>query len=504
MNVNVNKKKKRQTLFKKYIWFSMTAVFVGFAILGVMIVFFVTQYWEADRWESLRNYATTISLSITDKTVLENDRAMFPQKYNDVIRDTLRTLSGGIKADIIVTDENGSITFSSENAEGITKETVIGGDYVERAAASELREISDFGGIYGERYYIVGVPVQVITGEKLQPIGAVFVTTTTRYYKEYVVTIIKIFCSVGIIIFALIFCFMGLFSYQITKPLGQMAKAAKAFGNGDFSVRVNVSGNDEMSQLASSFNTMADSLAASEGVRRAFVANVSHELKTPMTTIAGFIDGILDGTIPYERQSYYLEIVTKEVKRLSRLVTSMLSLSRIDSGELKMVKKVFNISDTVLNTFLTFEQKLEARKINVTGLDELAVLTVEGDPDMLHQVVYNLVENASKFTNEGGEISVKTGVQGDNAVIAITNTGDGIPQEQIGFIFDRFYKTDKSRSFDKNGMGLGLYLVRQIIRQHGGDITASSVEGEYTTFELNLPRYKKDSGRKHSESQESL
>ncbi len=493
--------KKRQTIFKKYLWLSMIAVFLGFAILGVMIVFFVTQYWEAERWESLTSYATTVSLAITDKAVVKNDKATFPKEYDDMIRDTVRTLSGGLHTDFIVTDENGAVTFCSENAEGIDTLTMIKPELVSAAMDGQLKEVSNFGGVYEGRYYIVGVPVQTLKNGELQPIGAVFVTSSAQHYKEYVVTLVKIFCSAGIIIFALIFCFVGLFSYQLTKPLGQMAKAAKAFGKGDFSVRVNTTSNDEIGDLARSFNKMADSLAASEGMRRAFVANVSHELKTPMTTIAGFIDGILDGTIPKERQPYYLNIVTVEIKRLSRLVTSMLALSRIDSGELKMVKTSFDISSTVLNTFLTFEQKLEARKINVVGLDELQPLVVEGDPDMIHQVVYNLVENASKFTNVGGDITVKTQEVGDEAVVSITNTGEGIPPEQIGFIFDRFYKTDKSRSHDKNGMGLGLYLVRSIIRQHGGDITAESVEGEYTTFEFRLPKKKKEQGKKHHETE---
>ena len=494
--------KKRQTIFKKYLLLSMIAVFLGFAILGVMIVFFVTQNWEADRWASLSSYATTVSLAVADKAVVEKNKAALPQEYSDVILDTLHTLSGGLHADIIVTDDTGKVTFCSENEEGIATGTVIGESFVSAAMSGEVHEISDFGGLYSGKYYIVGVPVQTLDDGQTEPAGAVFVASSALHYKEYVVTLVKIFCSAGIIIFALVFCFVGLFSYQLTKPLGQMAKAAKAFGKGDFSIRVNNAGNDEIGDLARSFNTMADSLAASEGMRRAFVANVSHELKTPMTTIAGFIDGILDGTIPQQKQAYYLNIVTTEIKRLSRLVTSMLALSRIDSGELKMVKTTFDISSTVLNTFLTFEQKLEERKINVIGLDELKPLMIEGDPDMIHQVVYNLVENASKFTNVGGDITVKTQEIGDEAVVSIKNTGEGIPPEQIGFIFDRFYKTDKSRSHDKNGMGLGLYLVRSIIRQHGGEITASSVEGEYTTFEFRLPAKKKEQQRRHTEGED--
>lgn len=494
--------KKKQTIFKKYLWLSMIAVFLGFTILGVMIVFFVTQYWETERWDTLHSYATTVSLSITDKAVFEDGKATIPQQSDDVVRDTVRTLSGGLYADIIVTDEKGCVTFCSENAEGVAKSDVIDSAIVSGALEGGFREVSDFGGIYSDKHYIAGVPVQIIKDGELTSIGAVFVTSSTSHYREYVMTLVKIFCSAGIIIFALIFCFVGLFSYQLTKPLGQMAKAAKEFGQGDFSKRVNVTSNDEIGELARAFNTMADSLAASEGMRRAFIANVSHELKTPMTTISGFIDGILDGTIPRERQTHYLNIVTVEVKRLSRLVTSMLALSRIDSGELKMVKTNFDISSTILNTFLTFEQKLEQRKINVIGLDELSPLYVEGDPDMIHQVVYNLVENASKFTNVGGDITVKTQDEGTRAVISITNTGEGIPPDQIGFIFDRFYKTDKSRSLDKKGMGLGLYLVRSIIRQHGGDITASSVEGEYTTFEFYVPKKKKENRKQHAEDEQ--
>ncbi|MDE7389842.1 MAG: HAMP domain-containing histidine kinase, partial [Lachnospiraceae bacterium] len=347
-----------------------------------------------------------------------------------------------------------------------------------------------------------GVPIKVMQDEESLFVGAVFVTNSFSNYSDYVMTLVKIFCSAAIVTFALVFCFVGLFSYRLTKPLQQMSRAAKAFGNGDFSKRVRVDGNDEIAELAKAFNNMADSLSVSEGMRRTFIANVSHELKTPMTTIAGFIDGILDGTIPRERERHYLNIVTVEVKRLSRLVTSMLALSRIDSGELKMVRQSFDVSATVLNTFLTFEQKIEQRSITVTGFDESEPLFVEGDPDMIHQVVYNLVENATKFTNEGGSINVSVVNEGNRAVVAIRNTGPGISSEQIGFVFDRFYKTDKSRSHDKNGMGLGLYLVKTIVQLHGGEITAESVEGEYTTFTFWLPKRKEMTAKKRSVQRE--
>lgn len=488
--------KNRQTIFKKYLYISMLVIFLGFSILGVMIVFFVAQYWESDRWDGLENNATTISLAITENAGVSGDVMYFSGSSIDVIKLTIGTLSGGLNSDIMVTKPDGEILFCSENAVGIDDNSKIPEEYVNRAMAGQVNEISDFGGIYDAKYYIVGVPVQIINNDELMTTGAVFVTSSASHFSEYMVTLIKIFCSAAIVTFALVFAFVGLFSYQVTKPLQQMARAAKAFGNGDFSTRVRVTSNDEVGELARAFNTMADSLSASEGMRRSFVANVSHELKTPMTTIAGFIDGILDGTIPPEREKYYLNIVTVEVKRLSRLVTSMLALSRIDSGELKMAVQSFDISSTILNTFITFEQKIEQRKINVIGLEDMQSVFIEGDPDMIHQVVYNLVENATKFTNESGDIKVTLENKGSDVWVDITNTGAGIPPEQISFVFDRFYKTDKSRSHDKNGMGLGLYLVKTIIQLHGGEIKAESVENEYTSFKFRLPKKKEVSHKR--------
>ena len=257
---------------------------------------------------------------------------------------------------------------------------------------------------------------------------------------------------------------------------------------------------DEMGELAVAFNHMADSLATGESSSRSFIANVSHELKTPMTTISGFIDGILDGTIPPEKQEHYLKIVSSEVKRLSRLVKSMLNLSRIDSGELRLRPATFDINQTVLDAMLSFEKPIEDKKLEVRGLEDSVSIKVDGDPDMIHQVVYNLIENAVKFTNEGGYIEVRTEDLKDRVVVHIKNSGEGIAPDEITRIFQRFYKTDKSRSKDKTGMGLGLYIVRTIIKLHGGEITVSSIQGEFSEFSFWLPKqHHLEENQKHSE-----
>ena len=282
--------------------------------------------------------------------------------------------------------------------------------------------------------------------------------------------------------------FVATMSYSMAKPLRQMSSAAKKFAVGDFSARVEVNSDDEIGELANAFNYMADSLSSSEGMRRTFISNVSHELKTPMTTIAGFIDGMLDGTIPPERQPHYMKIVSNEVKRLSRLVTSMLSLSRIDRGELRVSPQKFDLFSMLITILASYEQKIVEKKLHITGLENFKSITVFADPDLMYQVIYNLIENAVKFTNEGGTLHFGVEETRYDTSVSISNTGPGIPPEDIRFIFDRFYKTDKSRSIDKKGMGLGLFIAKTIMRLHGGDIFVESRVNELTTFTIRLPR----------------
>ena len=236
-------------------------------------------------------------------------------------------------------------------------------------------------------------------------------------------------------------------------------------------------------------NNMAASLSSSETMSRNFIANVSHELKTPMTTIAGFIDGILDGTIPPEQEKQYLTIVSGEVKRLGRLVRSMLQLSKIDQGEMRLTRTEFSLKDVLIDSLISFEKVIEEKQVSIEGLEEMDDRFINGDMDLLDQVVYNLVDNAVKFVDEGGTISAKLSETEEKTTLMLRNTGAGIAAADLPLVFDRFYKTDKSRSRDKNGMGLGLYLVRTIVQLHQGEIRVNSVENEFTEFTVILPKH---------------
>ena len=271
-------------------------------------------------------------------------------------------------------------------------------------------------------------------------------------------------------------------------PLQQMSAAAKRFAMGDFSYRVNVNTNDELADLGYAFNDMADALDKLESSRRSFVANVSHELKTPMTSIAGFIDGILDGTIPKDKEEYYLKIVSDEVRRLSRLVVAMLNMSKIESGDFQMKPKSYNLSDQIIHILLTFEQKIEKKNIEIRGLEDLEPHHLVADTDMIYQVIYNLFDNAVKFTNDNGYIQINVSDIGDSIQVSIKNSGDGIDASELSRVFERFYKVDKSRSLDAKGAGLGLYIVKTMVEMHGGRIFARSDSKSEAEFVFTLPK----------------
>ena len=268
-----------------------------------------------------------------------------------------------------------------------------------------------------------------------------------------------------------------------------MAKAANAFAHGNLTARVRVdeSTSEEMQELALAFNNMATSLQKSEYQRQEFVANVSHELKTPMTTISGYIDGILDGTIPEQRHSYYLQIVSDETKRLSRLVRSMLDISQLQSQDIPEEKKMhFDLEEVMGQVLITFEKKITDKKLDVdVEMPEYPVYTI-ANKDYITQVIYNLLDNAVKFYPEGKTLGLQIRIGGNKIYTSISNEGETIPPEELPLVFDRFHKLDKSRSKNRDGWGLGLYIVKTIVCSHGENISVTSREGK-TTFTFTLP-----------------
>lgn len=468
----------------------MGIILIAFIILGTFLMVFVNQFWDTRNLNKAKEDLNSYVL-LTSKA-LENNNGQLEVKDQETF-NLMIDLSRNSSYNLIITNAAGTVYKITRPDKNIKKgyqmpyyvtNALIKDQYYE----SETK--TDF--FYSDTKLTVASPFKSkVTEDKNKGMaiaGYIFVCVPEHTIENGLPNQIFQILIYAVLASVLVSCLLaGVFSYTQSKQLKQMSEQAKKFAKGDFSGRIPVKGKDEVGQLTRAFNDMADALDKEESVRRDFIANISHELKTPMTTIAGFIDGILDGTIPENKQKHYLTIVSEEISRLSGLVASMLSLARIDSGKTTIYKTKFSLISTIVNILLTFEDRLEEKEIEIVGLETADGLSVYGDQALLHQVLYNLIENATKFTPQGGEITFHAESKGDKLYFSVKNSGKGISQKDLPFIFDKFYKTDKSRSEDKKSMGLGLYLVKTIINLHGGEITVTSEIDKETCFAFWIP-----------------
>ena len=347
-------------------------------------------------------------------------------------------------------------------------------------------EETSLSSIYDEPRYLAGQTLLASDGEQ---IGYVLVSAPMAQTKNFMLRSSTLFFYVAIAVLIVSMLAASFLSRMQVRPLGQMADAARRFGRGELSVRVEESpkNTSEINDLARAFNTMVDSLESSERRRQEFVANVSHELKTPMTTIGGYIDGMLDGTIPPEKQQHYMQIVSGEVRRLSRLVRNKLDISRLQAmgvEESRMTR--FDLGELMSDVIITFEQKINGKGLNVDVELPDRPVWVKAERDGITQVVYNLLDNAIKFCPQGGKLGLFLALEGGKAKVTVQNSGPTIDPNELPLLFDRFHKADKSRSADREGWGLGLYIAKTIVGAYGGDIWATSENG-ITKFIFTLP-----------------
>lgn len=503
-----------RTLLTKYLLVTSAILIIAFISFGIILAGITSNRWQNERQQLLSDNVDGIAaragsyiVAMVDDDGIATGDFRFSAAASSNLRSSMAVIGQSLGADFFLVDAQNNVLLCAEedgagpgtlNADGTPKckhRDMLPEDFFNRAISEasksktgDYRTTGTLANIYEDEQFIVGVPIIAKDAEGSDVIvGAAVAVSSAGSVKRFRSDITNM-VFIAILIGSL-FSFTAVYfiTYQQVKPLRDMATAVSKFALGDFSVRVPVTDETEVGQLAGAFNNMAMSLDSSETMRRSFIANVSHELKTPMTTISGFVDGILDGTIPEERRAQYLSIVSSETKRLSRLVRSMLDLSRIDSGDIKLNRSRFDISKTVTDTLLTFVQRIEDKNIDIQGMDSVRPIYVSGDSDLIHQVVYNLIENAVKFTNEGGYINIKIYSREQRAYVRIRNSGMGIPENELPHVFERFYKTDKSRSSDKTGVGLGLFIVKTIIGLHSGSIEVRSVEGSYCEFEFNIP-----------------
>lgn len=461
--------------------------FISYSALILVSVMTATLafFYQADRYmlTETQGQLRRTAMYLADQTAIILNGA--PEETVALYRHSLLRTVSESEVTIIVTDPYGSVRLWADH-EGVSNGD--GTVQISTRAARRVRmmgyytEIGTLGVLDGDSY-IVGAQCRNEEGDVL---ALIFVTS----YNTTLSNMMHSLSNTALLVMAVTLVAAVILSYYIsrrmTRPLKTMANAAQEFASGNFSVRVPEDNQcDEIDELAVAFNNMANDLDQLEELTRGFIGNVSHEFKTPMTTIGGFVDGMIDGTIPLDQRDKYLHTISEEVKRLSRMVMRMLDAAKIQSGELILNAAPFDFSEMASQILFSFEQKIEQKHIEVDAELEDR-LSVMGDRDHVFRAVYNLVDNAVKFTVPDGRLTLRALKKETMCEFSIANTGTGIPPEDIPHIFDRFYKSDRSRSLDRSGAGLGLYIVKNIINLHGGDISVRSSDQE-TEFSFTLP-----------------
>lgn len=477
-----------RSIYKRQLSMMIGVMVLSFTLLSTAFMLLSYRYIISEKRESMERNAGYIA-SYT---------ASYYQRYLSIQNEFYRSYVASIAlisdSYVIVANPDGQIIYATDGVNFYEyQNTVIPSSVVSQVLGSgSYTGMTNLDGIYPERRYMAGLPVSVPTLSGSNVIqGLVLVSADASSLAQMWSATATIFFFSAVVVLLISVIASTLTSAHQSRPLNEMAEAARKFGRGEFDVRVtSYEGRcNEISTLAEAFNSMANSLAKVESQRSEFIANVSHELKTPMTTISGFAEGILDGTIPPEREREFLQVIVSETRRLSRLVRRMLDLSRLNALAETTVtaQEQFDLTEVMSQVLISLEGKINGRQLDVNVQMPEDKLMVWGDPDSITQVCYNLMDNAAKFAATGSTISIQIAKKDGKAYTSVRNLGATIPSDELPLLFERFHKADYSRSIDREGVGLGLYIVKTILNNLKENIVVTSEDGvTQFTFTLTL------------------
>ena len=464
-----------------------TLMVLGIVLMGFSEWVLFKGYFAKDRYETLDQV-----VGVAERTAqyLVQKAALPEGDELEALSTKLEIIGESAEAYLFFTDNDGNVMLASNP--DMLNDAVVDIDFRTSTNAApdpdggeRYHLFSDLDGTLTEKSYIAVVR---LVDSQSYPSGWLFLCSSGRQLTEFKQQFWSNFLLSACVMLLCASILTKILMRQLTDPLQKVTDAAQRFGGGDLSVRVEgVEGEGEVADLARTFNRMADNIQMNDNSRGQFMGNIAHELRTPMTTIKGFVDGMLDGTIPPDMQNHYLQLVSEETGRLARLIQNMLDLSKLESGEYQVNARMFNIWDTLTGVALSAEQRINDGMIEIEGLtmDEKAL--VYADPDLIHQVVYNLLDNAIKFTPAGGTIRFSVEKLGPETEIAVWNSGQGISPEALPYVFQRFYKEDRSRGLHARGAGLGLNICKVLVNLSGGQIRVESQQGEWCRFVFTLP-----------------
>ncbi|MDD3569692.1 MAG: HAMP domain-containing sensor histidine kinase [Lachnospiraceae bacterium] len=469
---------KNTTIFKKQMLLYMGILLISFGFFGAGISVIYTRQFMNEQEQQLilqcERFKESVS-SLYFTGVVDMSRMSFE----------LQIMEKYMGASVFFMNDKGQVSLVSQSVNQQWVGQTITDEAVSIVLAGRVATVKGkIGGMFNETVLTVGYPI--VVGDKI--IGGVFMCKPITVLQEAIkdMRAVVVGCMIPVFIIGAMLIYYS--TKRIIMPLRDMNDAAKIIADGNFQNRIQVESGDEVGQLAQSFNYMAESLEKTENSRQKFIANISHDLRSPLTSIQGFISAIADGTIPPERQSHYLNIVLEETARLTKLANDMTDLSKVEAGAISLEVCEFDINDMIRDSLNVFETRLSAKKIRTQAVFAEEITVVLADPNMIQRVIQNLLDNAIKFTPQDGEITVETTVKSQKVFVSVRDNGEGISREEQKKVFERFFKADSSRGLDKGGIGLGLSIVKEFIKAHGEKIEVKSNENVGTEFTFSLKK----------------
>jgi signal transduction histidine kinase len=494
-DINLKQNKIFKSIFVKLVLIYISISILSFIALGSTFYYFSGDFIYSEKKSMITGSIDGV-VSVLQSTYNQNLSSVFP-----IVNPYIQRTAASLGAIIVIADDDGNI-YPSLGGNGISNSSTSSAAFSKLIHGSngvlkfpsqqQTSIIADNGGTYSEIGNFFGLFSD--TGVSWLTVASEFTINNTPEGNVYVflpvpdldagrVKILQIFslCALGILILATITIYFV--SRRITRPIKSMRVAAQQVVAGKFDKRIEITSGDEIGELSDSFNKMIDGLENLENMRREFISNVSHEIRTPMTSISGFVEGILDGTIPSDRQEYYLQIVKNESDRLNKMLNDLLELVSIESGKEIFEAHDFDICEICKRAIIMFEKTIVEKNIKIFASYEYENIIVRADADSIQRVIMNLIQNAIKFSQSGSLIEIKVYDDGHNMVcVSVKDNGKGMSEEDLKYIWDRFYKADKSRTRDDAGTGLGLAIVKNIIESQSLKIEVKSTIGAGTEF----------------------
>lgn len=449
--------------------------------IAVLVLFaspLTLNFLTKNRAAELYKEATLISNNYADN--FYNDALS-----SDIVMDQLKAIDSYTSESVWIISSNGEVLFNS--------------DIDQHRYNHQILEAFD-PSIVGSSYYVTGNFFDQYNNEMLSVIAPITYNYTIKGYVVVHTTIASIVESRDAIMLILIFTvgfifilsllILVVFTRIVYNPLKKITEATEAFAEGNFKYDINITSNDEIGYLAASLKYMAGELSNFEDNQKKFIANVSHDFRSPLTSIKGYLEAMSDGTIPPEMYDKYINIVLNETDRLTKLTNSMLTLNNLNIKGMNLDLSDFDINKIIKNTVATFEGSCTKKRIRISLVLTGKSLYVNADMGKIQQVLYNLIDNAIKFSPHDSTIKVETTQKNEKIFVSVKDSGIGIPKESLKQIFDRFYKTDISRGKDKKGTGLGLAITKEIINAHHENINVISTVDVGTEFIFTLPKSK--------------